>query len=502
MPVFKILVALVVSLACSPANGQDLRVLFFTQEGCPPCRQTEPNIDRLGQTGVAVSKIHLEVDGQYASQCGVTQTPTIMLVENNQVLARYSGAMSFDDLQQMIAPYRSINASPAAAISPVQQMQAVRPANVNQNPPAALVSTRQAESRSNVTNELSGTGQLAPEELATQATVRLRVEDGDGIGYATGTVIHRAENEALVLTCGHVFRDSQGKGTIHVDLGFQTGEPVSVVGQLISYDAKSHDIALVAIPCPLPIVPVPVAPEALVLQSGDRMFSLGCDQGAAPSVRPTALKSVTRYSGVAKYDIVGRPIDGRSGGGLFTLGGQLVGVCNAAAVEIDEGIYTGLESVYWQFASSNLTHLFRPQTTPGKPAADVQFANNGIPAVPETVQTSAELLPGSTDVAIQHAIFRGDTPPARNAGFSSPASISTQSAPTDTPVEIIVVIRSANPAENETFSIQNPDPAVIDGLIRASQASNQQQAVKRLASLPELQPATRESNGVRSQSPH
>ena len=61
-----------------------------------------------------------------------------------------------------------------------------------------------------------------------------------------------------------------------------------------------------------------------------------------------------------KYDIVGRPVDGRSGGGLFTPSGQLIGVCNAAAVDFDEGIYSSLDTIYWQIEKVNLAHLFAP----------------------------------------------------------------------------------------------------------------------------------------------
>jgi hypothetical protein len=336
-----------------------------------------------------------------------------------------------------------------------------------------------------------------------QATVRLRVEDNGGTGYATGTIIHRVENEALVLTCGHVFRDSNGQGKINVDLGFQSGEPVTVVGNLISFDARAHDIALVAIPCPLPVQPVPVAPEALVLQTGDQAFSVGCDQGAAPTIRTTTLKAVTRYSGVAKYDIVGRPADGRSGGGLFTSAGQLIGVCNAAAVEIDEGIYTGLESVYWQFASSNLTHLFRPQTAPLPNAATLQLASD---------PTSQSWRPGTMDAVarsvasespVHNVTSRGDLSGTDHTA-PGPLSIAKTGLPgagSDLPVEMIVVIRSSDPSRDATFSVQNPDPQMIRELAKASQESSQQQAVQRLAKLPDLNPVTHRATEIRGQSP-
>ena len=50
------------------------------------------------------------------------------------------------------------------------------------------------------------------------ASVRLRVEDPDGRSCGSGTIIDSRGGEALVLTCGHIFRDSHGKGRIEVDL--------------------------------------------------------------------------------------------------------------------------------------------------------------------------------------------------------------------------------------------------------------------------------------------
>ena len=38
------------------------------------------------------------------------------------------------------------------------------------------------------------------------------------MSLGTGTVIDCRQGEALILTCGHIFRDSAGKGRIEVDL--------------------------------------------------------------------------------------------------------------------------------------------------------------------------------------------------------------------------------------------------------------------------------------------
>ncbi len=510
MLIFKLLLLSMVSLATT-----DLRVLFFTMDACPPCRQTEPGIDQLRVEGIAVSKIDARQYSDYARQCQVSQTPTIMVVQGNEVLARHTGPMSYDELRGMLAHSQQL--ADRAATPP------------SRDPALAQGNTRAAVSTQLANRE--ATSNLTPEQRALQATVRFRVEDDQGASFATGTIIHRQGDEALVLTCGHVFRDSQGQGTIKSDLGFAFGPPRTVVGKLIYYDAQAHDIALVAIPCPLPIEPVAVAPESMAVQTGDAIFSVGCDRGADPSIRPSQLKAVTTYSGVAKYDIQGRPVDGRSGGGLFSAGGQLIGVCNAAAVEVDEGIYTGLQSVYWQFAKTNLTHLFQPaaaaQLATQSPAptppniltpSDASPASGQTPSVGQLAHPSGRSAGTSNVVArneelsppvaaavyrgggvpVNNAVYRGNQVPLRHAGQTTgPMSV-------DGDMEMIVIVRSkSRPQSSETITIADPDAATLSWIRQHGGQESVAEKGTRMAELPDLAPPQNPAfqSQMRSQSP-
>ncbi len=414
-------------MACLVSS--DVRVLFFTMQGCPPCHQMEPNIDQLARDGFEVSKIDARRQSDLAARFNVAQTPTTIIVDGSRVLNRHSGPLSYANLRQMVEVSKGRSAPP-----PPGMTRAAAAANQTKAP----------------TTTASQQSQLTPEQLAMQATVRLRVEDAQGTSFATGTVIHKIENEALVLTCGHVFRDSQGQGVIRADLGFGTRQTKTVTGQLVHYDADHHDIALVAVPCDLPIQPVPVAPEGLVMETSDQVFSLGCDHGESPTVRSSALKAVSRYSGVKKYDIVGRPVDGRSGGGLFTLGGQLIGVCNAAAVEVDEGIYTGLDSIYWQLAKTRLTHLFNKR--PEAPAAQaIAQRDEPRPRTDPNPRQSRPLARQLTEPAIADRPLTGNR--------MSPAAVtpvSTTTANLDD-LEIILLVRSkSDPNDVRAIAVERP----------------------------------------------
>lgn len=152
-------------------------------------------------------------------------------------------------------------------------------------------------------------------QQALRATVRIQVHETSAQSVATGTIIDVHGQEALIVTCGHVFRESQGKGKIQVDLFVDTA-PRTVNGTLISCDLE-RDIALVAVSPGTAIQPARVAPPAFQFQRGQPVFSIGCDKGANPSVRSSAITSIDRYVGTPNLEVAGMPVDGRSGGGLF-----------------------------------------------------------------------------------------------------------------------------------------------------------------------------------------
>ena len=91
------------------------------------------------------------------------------------------------------------------------------------------------------------------------ASVRLRIADADGHSCGSGTIIDaRPGGEALILTCGHIFRDSKGQGKIEVDL-FGPTPATRVPGRLLAYDLK-RDVGLVAIQPPGQVTVARVAP--------------------------------------------------------------------------------------------------------------------------------------------------------------------------------------------------------------------------------------------------
>jgi len=165
----------------------------------------------------------------------------------------------------------------------------------------------------------------------------------------------------LVLTCGHLFRESHGQAKITVET-FLGGQITSYPAILVDFQAKDMDIGLVQFS---PNAEVPVAtliPKNRKLVEGQTVFSWGCDRGALPSRYDSKITKLNRYLGAPNVEVAGQPVEGRSGGGLFDESGELIGVCYAADPELQEGLYNGAEVVYYQLAKLGLQRLFNERT--------------------------------------------------------------------------------------------------------------------------------------------
>ena len=57
----------------------------------------------------------------------------------------------------------------------------------------------------------------SPFDQLIRASVRLRIEDHSGVSCGSGTIIDSRQGEALILTCGHMFREADKDSRIMVD---------------------------------------------------------------------------------------------------------------------------------------------------------------------------------------------------------------------------------------------------------------------------------------------
>lgn len=432
-------------------------LLEFSSANCPPCRAMEPIVSELIARGVPVRQVDVQAEQQLAQRYQIRSTPTYVIVREGREVTRLVGAQSAAKLHSALkqnpggelVPTRSQIAGPAARDPRLEEPQTrLAPLQTPDNSLAALTSADVGATNlaSAHIAEAMPTASLAQAvERAQAATVRLRVHDGRGYGAGTGTIIDVHDNEALVLTCGHLFRDGDGKGKIEVDI-FVGGQPRTVEGQLIDYDAGDRDIGLVAIRPGMVIQPVDVVREGDTMKVGQPAFSFGCDRGDLPSRRDTRITGVNKYNqniGGSNLEISGAPIDGRSGGGLFDEQGRLIGVCNAADYKSDIGIYTGPGSIHWQLDRVQLGRLYQGD-------ADVKLASNEIDFVD---RNEAELpVTGQPEVNT----------------FAS-ASVNNANLAETGDTEMIVIIRDRNGNMNEqVLTLHQPDAQLIQQIRAAA----------------------------------
>jgi thiol-disulfide isomerase/thioredoxin len=369
-------------LAAALTGNSDPVLLEFTADWCVHCRTMGPTIERLREAGYPVEQIDVDRSPDVARQYGVRPIPCYVLVQNGREIDRVVGAASYDRLLELFSrasiPPATHEGSPLRSQSPDAPMSSPRQREaVAQASPSNIDSRASSQARTAGVSTAADTAQ----RRALEATVRLTVVDSTGQSHGTGTIIDTHGPEALIVTCGHIFRESRGNGEIHVDL-FAPGSKGPVRGELIAYESEQRDVGLVSIRPGVPVRPMPVAPPNHRPQAGDSVFSVGCDHGADPTVRPSTISAVDRYEGPPNLEIHGHPVQGRSGGGLFSADGWLIGVCNAADLQEDRGIYAALPTIYLELKQIGQERIYlEPHAQPLDPVTPVSPARPAEPTV-------------------------------------------------------------------------------------------------------------------------
>jgi len=451
-----------VLVATAVSAPGDTVLLDFYADWCGPCRAMEPTINALIEQGCPVRKINIDRDPQLAREYGVGPVPCYVMLVDGQVVDRVVGGTTFSRLQRMwqLASVRQPQGpSPqgATGVSPVPQ--AIRGQDARATP-AAL------------------------DAALIAASVRLRVEDPQGHSCGSGTIIDARQSEALILTCGHIFRDSKGQGRIEVDLFGPRGAE-QAAGKLVSYDLE-RDVALVSIRIPGPVTVARVAPPGYQITPGKQVVSVGCNNGDRPTARRSRVSSLDKFLGPPNLQVDGLPVEGRSGGGLFSSDGLVIGVCNAADPSDREGLYAALASIHAELDQARLSFVYKsdnPATAPqpaGSPPA-AALATADPPPLPKQMPRPSDpfaadeqpLRPAAASVGgdsgRRPSAVGGDS--GRRASAAAPLRVEEQAALDEirrrlqAGAEVICVVRSPDPqAQSEIFVLEKASPAFLGQL--------------------------------------
>ncbi len=457
-----LLVCLILSL-CHTASAAEVVLLDFGSATCGPCREMRPVVQRIAAAGYDVRHIDIARDTALAAQFKVDQVPTFIALVDGREYARMIGTGSFEQLQEILTPRgtdvrgqspdpMASQAMPSQAL-PTQAMNATAAAapmaNPFGNPPPAASATPSGPAPSH--NKL------------LEATVKISVEDADGTSAGTGTIVDARDGAALLLTCGHLFRTSAGKGPIEVTFyqatpaGAQVKETAQ--GQLLNYDLE-RDLALVIVRPQSPVQALSIAPPNTPISPGANITTVGCNGGDNPTAIDSQITTIDRYQGPPNVEVAGAPVEGRSGGGLFNAAGQLIGVCFAADPQSNEGLYASLPSIQAKLDSLNLAMVY--QSPAGQNAVSQVTSLEDAPVAP------------TEDIAIRGQDELIDRLPNEFAGAAntSPKLLSTSEQAALEEIqrrglksEVICIIRAHDPeGKSEVITLNNVSPEFVNSL--------------------------------------
>lgn len=521
--------AAVVALATLGAGETVL--LDFYADWCGPCRQMSPTIDSLAALGYPVRKVNIDHDRALAQQYGVQGIPCFVLLVNGQEVDRTVGAASSDSLKRMFAkagvgtggnataaPPQQLATAPQPATSPmtgVPSLDSFLPGASDPQQPAPAGGAPQpfgmplpAQAAQAPLGAAAPQTAAAPQSLKVDvnqllaASVRIKIEDGSGNDYGSGTIIDSRGDMALVLTCGHIFRSSAGKGRITIDM-FGPGAPKGVEAQVVGYHEES-DVGLISFRPGVPVRAARLVPPSYRVERGAPVVNIGCDNGTEPTAHESQISAIDKYLGPPNLEVAGQPVQGRSGGGLFNADGQVIGVCNAADPADNEGLYAaaasihalldreGLASVY----SGDNTAIAQAKPTGPQPLAPLVAVNP--PNMPADMPKSGSGNLALTSEHDQAESYAQQRTPAQQA--SVPLSASEQAAldqlRNQSPgAEVVCIVRSIdNPrAKSEIIVLDNASPAFLQQLA----SEQQRQGARHLTSLAEAPPKAARPIAVR-----
>lgn len=475
--------ALAVMLLGTTAEGSQAEIVLldFWSPTCGPCLQMKPTVESLINARYPIRQVDVSRDVALAQQFGVTGVPCFVMLVDGREVDRVVGATSSQRLQQMfahakeeVAERRRVRGQSEDPPAPAPSTTAPVVADQSQwfgeeQPGARTIAPSQSDIFTGPVQQPASAGNGSLDTKLLSSSVRLTVDDGNARSHGTGTVIDARQGQALVITCGHLFRDSKGEKPVGVELyevGPQGPRVVEQIqGKVLSYDLE-RDVAFVTIWPTRPVCVAQVAPPGTKVERNDSASSVGCSNGDDPTVLATRVTWLDRYQGPPNIETSGAPVVGRSGGGLFNEQGQLVGVCFAADYEGNKGLYAGLPSIHDELTRLGLREIYaKPETSE---VADIRPNESRSMAmgpvvrgqVDETVPAAAPsesitIAPQTGPVSVPENLS-----PTEQAGFEEILNRATTH-------EVVVIVRPTEPGgQSEIITL---DKVSLD-FVRALQA--------------------------------
>ncbi len=480
-------------------------VLEFTAKWCPGCQQMSPIVSRLQRKGYPIQTIDVDCHRSLADRFGIKALPTFVVVRDGKEVERYVGPVSETRLKSlaMRVSQRSRLKSQGTVAPAVRQRS--RDETSKKRAPeskSSLASSLIRKSKEVLTPRIKfplfGRKTEAAESDSDQSRVvrakfdednrfsrqtarvdsldycaRIRVTDGSGINIGSGTLIDSRPGRTLVLTCGHIFRDLTNESKIEVDV-FSGEQNKTYLGELVEFDLKS-DVGLIAINSDSELPVSKIAADTSHVVKGSHVSSIGCSAGEMPTRQQLRVTALNRYLGPPdNIECTGVPVQGRSGGGLFDVSGQIIGICVAADPKDHRGLYCGPKAIKVFLDRCRLSGLYRRhhQDRPefdGHPNSwdDIKgrlAAFDRKPAPAETESQAGDALP-----AAFRELPRLPSVAGRNNGSTTTLAATAATQSNDEPI----LSALANAKDAEVVCIIRPfgDPRAASRIVIINRAS-------------------------------
>jgi S1-C subfamily serine protease len=281
------------------------------------------------------------------------------------------------------------------------------------------VSRSQVNARARSTTARKPATENAPRRAALPAddwTYRPTVVVRRGTSQGSGTIIASVEGETLVLTAAHVLKKDKGPVWVELhryNLGMERRPAAPGVWPRVleAAPAASDPAADVAVVRVEKLIALPyvarLAPDDEKPQPGFVVSSVGIDLGRKLSLWSTRVVETVAFelneSRESRPFLITEkiPQHGRSGGGLFSTSGELVGVC-VGHTELDEGprrgVFAAGESIRALLDDHDLNAVIHRselrmarRRKDRSPAADI-----AAPELPSSVVTTSRSRSGET----------------------------------------------------------------------------------------------------------
>ncbi len=463
-----------------PVSAGDMKFLFFGSSHCTACVGIKPRIDALRDKGNwPITYIDADVDIQQAQKFQIQSLPTFVLLIDGKEFDRFIGGADPKIVEEKILDLHAraiefLKSSSSSALSSASPVSTFAPApSFSQNPPQNAQIAQPIPSTGG--NEVGP----KPKNRYIAASVRIRANDPTGLSTGTGTIIDTRDGEALILTCAHIFRDSQGQGPVDLDLFLDSGI-VKAQGQCVNFDLE-NDIAFVKFTVPQNAVirAIPLATKD-TLRNDQTLISVGCDGGADPTIRQHRVISLDRCSTPGNYrrpfnyiQVSGAPTQGRSGGGLFSADGYLVGVCNTGDPNSNDGHFVPLSVVRNQLDQISMGVVYQSPILSNSPASVSE-------STPPAGISLASVNGPVADNPLKNANLPADSSPTASYQFLTPeerATVEEIRRRQSEGAEVILIINPVKQGnekpQSDIIKLENVSSKFLDVILEKDKIADQ-----------------------------